>query len=201
MTFIEGVLDAVDQRIEATTSDALYAGTIVEVSPLAVKMDGSGLAVPMRAVGGLDLREGNRVIISRVGKDFVVTSSYGERPNLYEYIDQATGTTTEDPVTTLTYPAKPGERVLLTYHAVHGMNGDNRDTTVRIKEDGNTFWTQTILGGTGELQGVNARQTIYYRRTLFPLRTRVYEVTFQVSSFTCTVLESDFRVQWDGLTQ
>lgn len=67
---------AIQEAVDASEEQIVWAGTMTTVSPLTVTFDGSGLAVPSKAFSDVVLSEGTRCVILKVGSDYVVTGTF-----------------------------------------------------------------------------------------------------------------------------
>lgn len=78
MSFDGDIQEVASTEVDKNKEQTTFAGTIMTVSPeVTVQTDGSGVAIPVKVADFVSLVEGRRCILQRVGKDTVLTHTYG----------------------------------------------------------------------------------------------------------------------------
>jgi hypothetical protein len=88
MSIDDEFLSVIDSRIDAAIVPEKYAGTVATTNPVTVLFDGSGAAVDCTVAQNVVLDEGDRVVVDKVGSDYVITSTFGKyqlMPRLHDF--------------------------------------------------------------------------------------------------------------------
>ncbi len=77
MTIADDIKEATDRAVKDAQETVTWAGTIQSVSPVEVLLDGQQATMPCLATDFVSLVVGRRCVVQRVGKDLVITNTYG----------------------------------------------------------------------------------------------------------------------------